>query len=105
MIWYLYQRADSMVACRRCCGLDYASQQLRPRQRPIRAAQQARLMVPGASANLLEPLPPRKRKSECAPGEHTIYTARYERLVAKALAAEERAIASLLKERKKPKRK
>jgi hypothetical protein len=79
----LYLRGARVFACRRCCGLAYASQQEVPRHRAIRRARKLRMRL-GGSANLLEPFPQRPR------GMHRIT---YYRLSAKAMAVQERLLA------------
>jgi hypothetical protein len=78
----LYLR-DHVFACRDCCGLAYASQSENPRYRAISRTQKARMRL-GGTANLLEPFPKRPR------GMHR-WT--YRRLLARAMAAQERSIA------------
>jgi hypothetical protein len=79
----LYLRDAPAFACRHCCGLAYASQQEIPRHRAISQAQKMRMRL-GGSANLLAPFPERPR------GMHR-WT--YYRLLARAMAAQERSIA------------
>ena len=78
----LYLRGH-VFACRQCCGLAYASQQEIPRHRAISRVQKIRLRL-GGSPNLHERFPKRPR------GMHR-WT--YYRLLAKAMAAQERSIA------------
>jgi hypothetical protein len=72
-----------VFACRQCCGLAYRSQQEIPRHRAILRAQRLKMRL-GGSANLSEPLPGRPR------GMHR-WT--YRRLLARAMAAQERSVA------------
>jgi hypothetical protein len=78
----LYLRGQ-VFACRQCCGLAYASQQEIPRHRAISRVQKIRMRL-GGSPNLLERFSKRPR------GMHR-WT--YYRLLAKAMAAQERSIA------------
>jgi hypothetical protein len=73
----LYLRGAAVFACRRCCGLVFASQSENPRYRAISRAQKIRMRL-GASANLAEPLPGRP---------HGMHWRTYHRLLARAMAA------------------
>jgi hypothetical protein len=79
----LYLRTPPLFACRRCCGLAYASQSENPRYRAISRVQKIRMRL-GGSVNLLERFPNKPRG---------MYRMTYYRLSAKAIAAHERSIA------------
>lgn len=79
----LYLRDAPVFACRQRCGLAYASQQEISRHRATRRVQKIRMRL-GGSANLLEPFPQKPRGMD----GRTYY-----RVLARAIAAEERSIA------------
>jgi hypothetical protein len=74
----LYDAAADFFACRHCCGLAYASQQLCTRDRLISSARKIRMKL-GGGPSLIDPFPHRPR------GMHR---STYERLRARAQASE-----------------
>jgi len=77
----LYLRGH-VFACRRCCGLAYASQSESLHFRAITKAQKFRIRL-GGTANLLEGFPTKPPR---------MHTRTYDRLLARAMTAQERWI-------------
>jgi hypothetical protein len=77
----LYDAAADFFACRHCCGLAYASQQLCTRDRLISSARKIRMQL-GGGPSLFDPFPDKPR------GMHW---RTYERLRARAQASETRS--------------
>jgi hypothetical protein len=82
----LYDGAADFFACRHCCGLAYASQQLCTRDRLISSARKIRMQL-GGGPSLFEPFPDKPR------GMHW---STYERLRARAQASEARSFSFLI---------
>jgi hypothetical protein len=83
----LYDGVADFFACRRCCGLAYASQQLAPRDRLISQARKIRMQL-GGGPSLFDPFPDKPR------GMHW---STYERLRARAQASGARSYSFLMK--------
>jgi hypothetical protein len=77
----LYDAAADFFACRHCCGLAYASQQLCTRDRLISSARKIRMQL-GGGPSLFDPFPDKPR------GMHW---STYDRLRARAQASEARS--------------
>jgi hypothetical protein len=82
----LYDGAGDFFACRHCCGLAYASQQLSPRDRSISRARTIRMRL-GGSPSLIDPFPDKPR------GMHR---RTYERLRVRAQASEAHSYSFLM---------
>jgi hypothetical protein len=81
----LYDGADDLFACRHCCGLAYASQQLCTRDRLISSARKIRMQL-GGGPSLFDPFPDKPR------GMHW---STYDRLRARAQVSEARSFSFL----------
>jgi hypothetical protein len=79
----LYLGNSALFACRDCCGLAYTSQSENPRHRAISQAQKLRMGL-GGGPSLYDPFPGKP------PRMHRLT---YYRLLAKAMAAQERSLA------------
>jgi len=82
----LYDAAADFFACRHCCGLAYACQQLATRDRLISRARKIRMQL-GGGPSLFDPFPDKPR------GMHW---RTYERLRARAQASEARSFSFLI---------
>ena len=83
----LYDAAADFFACRHCCGLAYASQQLCTRDRLISSARKIRMQL-GGGPSLIDPFP------EKAWGMHW---STYDRLRARAQASEAHSYSFLIR--------
>jgi hypothetical protein len=82
----LYDGAADFFACRHCCGLAYASQQLSTRDRLISRARKIRMQL-GGGPSLFDPFPDKPR------GMHW---STYDRLRARAQASEAHSFSFLI---------
>jgi hypothetical protein len=82
----LYDGAADFFACRHCCGLAYASQQLCTRDRLISSARRIRMQL-GGGPSFFDPFPDKPR------GMHW---STYDRLRARAQASEARSFSFLI---------
>src|SRR5258708_15843621 len=88
----LYDGAADFFACRRCCGLAYASQQLATRDRLISSARKIRMQL-GGGPSLFDTFPDKPR------GMHW---STYDRLRARAQASEARSFSVLIGSLRRP---
>jgi hypothetical protein len=82
----LYDGGGDFFACRHCCGLAYASQQMSPRDRNISRARRIRMRL-GGGPSIVDPFPDKPR------GMHW---RTYERLRARAQVSEARSYSFLM---------